>query len=99
MIIPTVGRVVWVWPGKQTGSHVVLEREQPWSGQVVFVHNEREVNVVGHDHVGHPFAVQRIRLRQDDDEAPEDIYAEWMPYQKGQAAKTEQLEKQAAAGS
>lgn len=37
-------------------------------------------------------------LLQDNDRAPKDAaYCEWMPFQKGQAAKTEQLERQAGA--
>jgi hypothetical protein len=37
-------------------------------------------------------------LIQDGDERPDGCFAEWMPYQKGQAAKTEQLENTLASG-
>jgi hypothetical protein len=50
------------------------------------------INVGGFDHNGAPFAYTSLKLLQDDEEAPEYAYAEWMPYQKGQAAKTEALE-------
>lgn len=53
------------------------------------------INVGGFDKNGVPFAATSMKLLQDDDVPPEGIwYAEWMPYQKGQAAKTESLEKQ-----
>lgn len=38
---------------------------------------------------GAPFALTSLKLLQDDDKAPEYVYAEWMPYQKGQAAKAD----------
>jgi hypothetical protein len=45
---------------------------------------------------GNLFPRTSVWLRQDDDPPPTGMYCEWMPYQKGQAAKTEALE--AAAG-
>ena len=51
------------------------------------------VNVAGFDANGNPFKATSVQLLQDDDQ-PNTVgaYAEWMPYQKGQAEKTEQLE-------
>ena len=96
-IEPTIGRVVWFWPrtymATDSGN---LGKDQPYTAQVCFVHKNGAINVAGYRHDGTHFTAQSVHLVQDGDEAPEGPYAEWMPYQKGQAAKTEQLEKQVA---
>ena len=87
MISPTIGRVVWYWPtAEQTG--------QPWAALVTYVHSDRMINVGGWDANGNPVRATSIALLQDDDE-PKGPHCQWMPYQKGQAAKTEALEKAA----
>lgn len=74
---------------------VQANRGQREPALVSYVWNDRLINVGGFDANGQPFAVTSMRLLQEDDVASEgDIFAEWMPYQKGQAAKTESLEKQ-----
>ena len=84
MISPTIGRVVLV---QGTGSN----QAQP--ALVSYVWNDRLINVGGFDRNGAPFAATSVSLLQDDDAPPTaGMYAEWMPYQKGQAAKTEALE-------
>jgi hypothetical protein len=83
MIKPTIGRVVLVnIPGFL----------QQWPALIAFVHSDRLINVGGFDNSGNPLALTSVPLLQDDDLKPEGIHAEWMPYQKGQAAKTEQAE-------
>ena len=52
MIKPTIGRLVWYWPGGVQDTALCFEGNQPKAA----------------------------------------CFAEWMPYQKGQAAKTEALE-------
>jgi len=86
MIKPTIGRVVLVHRGKS---------EQAEPALVAFVWSDRMVNVGGFDNNGTPFAATSMQLLQDDD-TPQNpnYYAEWMPYQKGQSAKTEALEAQ-----
>lgn len=83
MISPTIGRVVLVVTGSA----------QPLPGLISFVHNDRLINVGAFDQNGKPVAFTSLVLLQDDDKpiAPQ-TYAEWMPYQKGQAAKTKALE-------
>ena len=45
---------------------------------------------------GEPEGIIKVRLLQDDDEVPaRGPYCTWMPYQKGQAAKVEAMEKAA----
>ena len=87
MISPTVGRVVWYWPEP----HPV---EQPWAALVAYVHDARCINIGGFDRNGVPFSRTSVQLLQDDD-VPRGGCCTWMPYQKGQAAKTEALEAEA----
>lgn len=93
MIKPTIGRVVLVRRPEVT-------HPQPEAGLVTFVHSDNMINVAGFDHNGVPFARTSVYLVQDDP-IPQHVYrstyAEWMPYQKGQAAKTEAAEALAAA--
>jgi len=86
MIQPTIGRVVWFWETK--------EQSQPQTGLVCYVHSSTLVNLAVFDANGNPQSRTSVLLYQGDTERPERYFAEWMPYQKGQAAKTEQLEKQ-----
>ncbi len=82
MITPTIGRVVWVFRPFVTND--VLQAEAAF---VVYVWNDRLINVAGFDHDGNPFALTSLPLVQDDEPKPEGNFAAWMPYQKGQAAK------------
>lgn len=91
MIKPTVGRVVWVIRPYDT-----TDIQQPEVGFVTYVWHERMINVTGFDHNGKPFVLNSLILVQDDEPKPSGNFACWMPYQKGQAAKNEQLEKNAA---
>lgn len=93
MIYPTVGRRVWFWPGNTTGRYNCIDPRQPFDAGVLFVHNERCVNLLVTDHAGFQFTQNSAQLLQDDDPAPEGPHAAWMPYQKGQA------ERAAPAGS
>lgn len=89
MITPTIGRVVLV--------RLSPSQRDPFPALVTKVWGDRCVNVAGFNDGGTPFSVSSCRLLQDDDEKPAvGSYAEWMPYQKGQAAKTEALQAQVA---
>jgi hypothetical protein len=87
MIKPTVGRVVHYF---QSPKH------DPQAAIITCVHNDRIVNlaVFASDggHAGHT----SVTLAQDADQ-PSGPHARWMEYQRGQAQKTEQLEKKLAA--
>lgn len=90
MISPTIGRVVLVKGREAAG--------QAEPALITYVWNDRLINVGGFDRAGVPFAITSLVLLQDGDTAPTTgTYAEWMPYQKGQAAKTEALEAERAA--
>jgi hypothetical protein len=86
MISPTVGRVVWFYPAGASPN------SQPTAGVVAYVHTDRCVNIGGFDHNGNYFAACSVLLVQDGDPVPGGgYYAEWMPYQRGQAAKADAL--------
>jgi hypothetical protein len=94
MIKPTVGRIVWVRRNES------LDTTQPEAAQIVFVNGDNSINVVGHDKMGGHFFIFDLHLEHDAERAktlPWPI-AEWMPFQKGQAAKTEELERQVGHG-
>jgi hypothetical protein len=85
MINPTVGRRVWFWPGNTAGRYNCIDPRQPFDAGVLYVHNERSVNLLVTDHAGFQFTANEAVLLQDDDPSPEGPHATWMPYQKGQA--------------
>lgn len=83
MIEPTVGRIVWV----RTGSH-----PEPLAAIITSVISNTEITVTIFDMACERH--QKLELYQGEKQIPAYPYAEWMPYQKGQAAKTEALEKE-----
>lgn len=104
MIKPTVGRIVWFTRRRDmTGMD-----EQPYDGArstpfaaiVVYVHDDRTINLIAFDHDGYSHPARHVPLLQDDDKPPRDgnNYASWMPYQVGQAAKHEQAVGEKSAG-
>jgi hypothetical protein len=91
MIEPTIGRVVWFHGAPRN----VMTRfsAQPMAAQIAYVWNAQCVNLRVIDHAGQAHAVTSVYLRQPGDPMPTlENWCEWMPYQKGQAAKTEALE-------
>lgn len=91
MITPTVGRVVLFWAKPPS------EQGQPFAATVAYVHGDRAVNLSYVDHNGQQHAATSVQLVQPEDlTSNESYYCEWMPYQKGQATKTEAAEKTAA---
>jgi len=90
MIKPTIGRQVWYTPSATDRANVVIQDDQKHAATVVSVHSDTEVNLAVLDAVGQPYTVLGALLVQDNEYPAEGIgYCEWMPYQKGQAAKTE----------
>jgi hypothetical protein len=89
MIQPTIGRVVWFYP--KAGM------SQPNVALIAHVWSDTCVNLAAFDENGIPFNATSVLLVQDDNPVPDAYYAVWMPYQKGQAAKTEALEKATSA--
>lgn len=92
MIKPTIGRQVWYWRAAANPA-----TEQPEAATVCHVWTERSVNLQVLSHMGEARTETTVPLRQPEDDKPAGAFCEWMPFQKGQAQKTEQLE--AAVGS
>lgn len=95
MIKPTVGRVLWYYPAP-TDNLVGNDGSQPLAAIIAHVWSDTCVNLSVFDANGDAHSRTSVLLVHDDHPAPASNYAEWMPYQKGQAAKTEQLEAQVA---
>lgn len=93
MIKPTIGRVVWFWDRRPD----VPRQSQAHAALVTYVHSDAMVNLAVFDADGHIRSCTSVPLVQDDNEAPAGLYCEWMPYQKGQAAKADALDLTAAA--
>lgn len=98
MITPTPGRVVWYRPDRhaaESGFARPSNHETPLAAFVTYVHGDRMVNLAVFDVNGVIHQRTNVPLRQDGDPVPLNTYSycEWMPYQKGQAARTEQAEK------
>ena len=90
MIAPTVGRIVWFHQGLHKNRNVADNGDQPLAAMVIYVHNDRQVNLDVVDHKGTHHSYPGVLLLQgDEDYKPVGDYAEWMPFQKGQAAKQE----------
>jgi len=94
MIKPTPGRFVWFSPSP-TDAGLRFDPQQPLAAIVAYVWNDRLVNLSVIDQNGTHHNRSSITLLQEGDEPPEDrAFAVWMPYQKGQAARAEALEKE-----
>ena len=90
MIKPTIGRVVWYHPPFQADSG---SNETTQAAIICHVWSDTCVNLAIFDSNGKASNQTSVFLFQGDSERPSSQYAEWMPYQQGQAAKTEALEK------
>lgn len=93
-IRPTVGRVVlFVAAAGDTLFRQAFSGEA-LAAQIAHVHEDGSINVSVLDRDGNAHARQRVHLVQPDDTfKPEDqSYCEWMPYQKGQAPASDQVQ-------
>lgn len=105
VILPTPGRIVWFFPvAPDTGRVRRHDAEAPLAAMIVAVKSDTSVNLVVFDAEGIPNGFPNVTLLQDEEgkDAPAldnkgnplTSFAMWMPYQKGQASKTEALESQ-----
>lgn len=91
MIKPTIGRVVWFTPALNDPQ--LPRRDQPNAAIIAYVHSDTCVNLAVFDSNGATVSRTSVKLVQDTDVyAIDGPHAEWMPYQKGQAAKTEETQ-------
>lgn len=99
MITPTNGRQVWYWRSGAT-----YGVNQPEAATVCYVQHDRLVNLQVLDQNGTSRGERNVVLRQPEDPelaqqvVVESPFCEWMPYQKDQAAKTEQIRSVIASG-
>lgn len=93
MIKPTIGRVVWFHPAPcelsamQVGHAMVRHTDQPFEAHVVHVWSDTCVNLVVFDHDGNMHKRTSVPINVENMGHPLGSYADWMPYQVGQAAK------------
>lgn len=87
VITPTIGRQVWFWNAAPSN-----REEQPCAATVVYVWNDRMVNLQVIDHGGEARSRTSVPLRQPEDPTPGGMFCEWMPFQVGQA-KAQEAEK------
>ena len=88
IITPTVGRIVWFTPVRPD-DYVTDHGGQPFAAIVTYVWSDRMINITAFDHNGDPKPHTSVDLIQEGDPKPAQRYAEWMPYQLGQAKKHE----------
>lgn len=91
VIAPSNGRIVLFTPddhfqGKQHS------KDQPLPAMICHVWGPTMVNLSVTDSNGNTWPVTSVELLQDDAAPTMSRYCEWMPFQKGQAAKTEAAE-------
>lgn len=100
MIKPTVGRVVWYRPGKNDYYEMAIHGSQPLAAIVAFVWSDTLVNLTVSDHDGATHKRTSVYLDQPGAGVVRALpYCEWMPYQKGQAARTDAAEAKADAAA
>ena len=99
MIKPTAGRIVWYTPSRIGTDEAIAHHDKlmPLAAMVVHVWSDRMVNLMVADSNGNVHPRTSVDLLQDDDAKPESgRFCSWMPYQLGQAAKTEAAEAKAS---
>ena len=96
IIKPTVGRVVWFHPSWLACEPGFARHQggQPYAAIIASVWSEALVNLSVFDANGAAHSRTSVPFMRDGDCVPGNgFYCEWMPYQKGQAAKAEAAEK------
>ena len=94
MIQPTVGRVVLFHPGVNVPEADMDRAGGPYAAIIAHVLSDEYVNLAVFDSDGRHHFRTSVRLRQPNAEADDNRFCEWLPYQVGQAAKTEKLQDQ-----
>ncbi|WP_260524582.1 hypothetical protein [Pseudomonas aeruginosa] len=93
MIKPTVGRVLWFWPSPE--DRCARIEGQPLAAIVAHAWSDTCVNLAYFDANGVHRHKTSVLLVQEGAQRPAAGFAEWMPYQKGQATKTEAVQREA----
>ena len=76
--------------------HITRAEGQPLAAIITHVYGDRTVNLVVFNSIGAPHSRTYVQLMQPEDDIPDPRYSycRWMEYQIGQAAKTEELQRQ-----
>jgi hypothetical protein len=91
MIKPTIGRVVWFQPFKPADQPL---RDQPYPALICYVHSDTCINVGYFNEGGTAGSACSVTLVQEGDDISgltSGGFAEWMPYQVGQAKRQESV--------
>ncbi len=88
MIKPTVGRMVWYYQNPLVYKGSLVKQR---AAIICYVHDDGLINLSVFDEQGHSYPALGVQLVQEGEETPSNYYATWMPYQIGQAKKTEEL--------
>lgn len=99
IIPPTVGRVVHYYRDPRAGESdfAVNDDGLPYAAIIAHVWSDTMVNLTVFDANGRPHSRTSVELVQGPQPArPAGAFCSWMPYQIGQAAKTEAAERRAA---
>ncbi len=91
---------MWFWPGEHDPElSSYCGRTQPLAAIVSYVWSDTLINIAVFDPNGGSHGRTSVRLWQGDGNRPtNELYAEWMPYQKAVAAKNDALEAQVKRG-
>jgi hypothetical protein len=82
IIKPSIGRIVWYWPRSLDG----YKADQALAAIITLVHSDHVVNLVAFSPTGVSIPRINVYLAQDSVDHPyQSNYAQWMPYQVGQA--------------
>jgi hypothetical protein len=98
MIKPTPGRIVWYRPHHKENLEVLMDergkrKDDPLAAIVLAVHSDTRVNLLVISAYGQTRFITRAELWQGEGERPTGHgYAEWMPFQLGQA-KQQQIQE------
>ena len=93
-IKPSVGRVVWFHPSAT--DPININGSGPLAALIAYVHSDSMVNLAVFDGNGDAQSRTSVTLIQEGEDRPVGLFCEWMPFQKGQAAKTEAVETKLA---
>lgn len=86
MIKPTIGRVVWYYPGGKTQL-----QSQPLAALIAYVHSDTCINIGYFDRNGVSWSQTSVALEQEPGDADWSYsFCTWMPYQVSQAKKHEE---------
>lgn len=90
MIKPTIGRVVWFTPSRNSTeadfTHHDSTPPQPHAALIAYVWSDSLVNLTVFDHDGRQHSKTSVPLIQEGEPKPEyGYFASWMPFQVGQA--------------